>query len=303
MVDTVRAEYFGRWREIRPEGWTVIESRRTISGMDGTPIQKAGRMMTQEETGFRIGGTSEYASWFEVSLPRVLFGNNGIMIRTQEQLDDSIKKTREMAASVCEPALIGENPSCTRLDLVGQFLIEPRDMMVAHRETNHPRIRGRKSYYEGESLHFVGKERHCRIYDKMREMQGKPGHVTRVEWQLRGEAMRHDMKRDCVALKNLGIEECYDAYRRLCVEFQPKSLPAVSAVYDILAMGVREGVMIGGIPLFDCWARGKHPKTARRVRNEIAKRRVETFAVDWAKLLPVEMPLFKMVDATAPDPF
>jgi hypothetical protein len=104
--------------------------------------------------------------------------------------------------------LNGNEPRCTRLDLVGQFLVEPADMLAAHRETMHPRIRGRKSYYEGESLHFVRKERHLRIYDKVNEMQGKPGQVTRVEWQLRGEAMRHDMNRDFVAFKNLTIEDC-----------------------------------------------------------------------------------------------
>jgi hypothetical protein len=64
-------------------------------------------------------------------------------------------------------------------------------------------------------LHFVGKERHLRIYDKVKEMQKKPGHVTRVEWQLRGDAIHHDMNRDFIGLKNLTIEDCYAAYRRL----------------------------------------------------------------------------------------
>jgi hypothetical protein len=303
MIDTVRVEYFGKWRGNTPDGWTVIESRRTTPGLDSVPVMKCGRMMAHNETGFRTGGSLEYASWFEVSLPRLLFPNNGFMIRSQEQLDQATAKAMELAETVSEPLLNGTNPRCCRLDLVGQFLVEPKDMLTAHRETMHPRIRGRKSYYEGESLHFVGKERHCRIYDKVKEMQGKPGHVTRVEWQLRGDALRHDLNRDLVALRNLNAEECYGAYRRLCLEFQPKSLPVDSTIYDILAVGVREGTTIAGIPLIDYWAQGKHHKTVRRVKGEIAKRRVETFKVNWVELLPEEFSVLRMVDYHAPAPF
>jgi hypothetical protein len=303
MVDTVRVEYFGKWRAETPDGWSKRESRQTANGEDGKPIEKQGRMMVHQGTDFRIGGDTEYATWVEVSLPKLLFGNNGIMIRTQAQLDEAVRKAMALAAVVSEPMLQGINPRCTRLDLVAQFLIEPSDFMLAHRETNHPRIRGRKSHYEGESLHFVGKERHCRIYDKVKEMQGKPGHVTRVEWQLRGNALRHDMRRDFVAFCHLSIEDCYDAYRRLCMEFEPRSLPACSDLYDLLAAGIRDGATVGGVPLFDSWARGKHSKTVRRVRREIAKRRAEVFKIDWKKMLPDDFGAFSMVDYHAPAPF
>lgn len=303
MVDTVRADYCGRWRDNTPDGWTVIESRRTVTGIDGASLQKHGRMMTHAETGLRIGGDPEFAWWFEASLPRILLGNNGLMIRTQAQLDEAISKTIQQAEAVSEPILHGENPRCTRLDLVGQFLIEPADMIAAHKETNHPRIRGQKSHYEGESLHFVGKERHCRIYDKVKEAQGEPGHVTRVEWQLRGNALRHDLNRDLIAMRNLTIEDCYAAFRRLCAEFQPASLPVVSNLYDILSVAIREGTMLSGVPLFDYWARGKHHKTVRRVQRELAKRRQEIFAIDWNRLLPESFAHFPIVDYHAPNPF
>jgi hypothetical protein len=53
----------------------------------------------------------------------------------------------------------------------------------------------------------------------VKEMQGKPGHVTRVERQLRGDALRHDLNRDIMALRNLTIDDYYAAYRHLCMEF------------------------------------------------------------------------------------
>lgn len=303
MVDTVRVEFCGRWRGNTPAGWTEIESRRTMGADDGTPLQKCGRMMSHEETGLRLGGDLDFAFWFEASLPRVLLGCNGLMIATDEQLGEAITKTLQLVETVCEPMLNGNDPRCTRLDLVGQFLVEPRDMLAAHRETMHPRIRGRKSYYEGESLHLVGKERHLRIYDKLKEMQGKSGHVTRIEWQLRGGAMRHDMNREFIGLKNLTIEDCYAAYRRLCLELAPSSLPVDSTLYDILAVGGREGTKLQGLALFDFWARGKHSKTVCRVRREVAKRRANTFSIDWPKLLPEDFRAFRIVPYHDPNPF
>ena len=68
----------------------------------------------------------------------------------------------------------------------------------------------------------------------------------------------------------------------------PSSLPVDSTLYDILAVASREGTKLQGLPLFDYWARGKHPKTIRRVRREVVKRREQTFSIDWRKLLPEE---------------
>jgi len=101
----------------------------------------------------------------------------------------------------------------------------------------------------------------------------------------------------------LTIEDCYAAYRRLCLELVPSSLPVDSTLYDILAAAGQEGTKLQGLALFDFWARGKHPKTVRRVRREVAKRRTNTFAIDWLKLLPEEFREFPVVAYHAPNPF
>jgi hypothetical protein len=115
--------------------------------------------------------------------------------------------------------------------------------------------------------------------------------------------MRHDMDRDFIGLKNLTIEDCYAAYRRLCLELVPASLPVNSTLYDILAAAGREGTKLQGLALFDFWARGMHPKTVRRVRREVAKRREATFLIDWPKLLPEEFSDFPIVAYHEPNPF
>ena len=83
----------------------------------------------------------------------------------------------------------------------------------------------------------------------------------------------------------------------------PSSLPEDSTLYDMLAVGGREGTKLQGIGIFDFWARGKHPKTIRRVRGEVAKRRENTFSIDWHRLLPEEFSRFPMVAYHEPDPF
>ena len=54
--------------------------------------------------------------------------------------------------------------------------------------------------------------------------------------------MRHDTNLDFAGLKNLTIADCYAAYRRLCLELVPTSLPEDSTLYDILAVAGREGM-------------------------------------------------------------
>lgn len=138
-------------------------------------------------SGLRIGGSDLRAEWLEVSLPRLRHGDNGRMIKDQSELNRALAMLDERILDVCEPGFDRVWP-CSRLDVVGQFIINLRDVITAHRECSHPAIRKGKVYYEGESLAFRGKERLCRIYDKIKEVTGKPGTVTRVEWQLRGDS-------------------------------------------------------------------------------------------------------------------
>ena len=70
-----------------------------------------------------------------------------------------------------------------------------------------------------------------------------------------------------------------------------------------LAAAARKGTKLQGVAVFDFWARRKHPKTIRRVRREMAKRRIETFRIDWHRLLPEEFSDFAMVDYHEPEPF
>jgi len=83
----------------------------------------------------------------------------------------------------------------------------------------------------------------------------------------------------------------------------PSSLPEDSTLYDILAAAGREGTKLQGLALFDFWARGKHEKTIRRVRREVAKRREQMFSIDWQKLLSEEFSDFPIVAYYEPNPF
>jgi len=65
----------------------------------------------------------------------------------------------------------------------------------------------------------------------------------------------------------------------------------------------REDTQRQGVAIFDFWARGKHPKTVRRVRREVAKRRESTFSIDWHRPLPEEFSAFPMVAYHEPNPF
>lgn len=186
---------------------------------------------------------------------------------------------------------------CPRVDLVGQFDFSPADFILAHRAATHPAIRGRKIFYEGESLTFPGRERRCVIYDKIKKATGKPGLIARAEWQLHGAALRHDFGGQTMGLQTLRVEKCYKVYRRLCMGFAPARVPVVSGMASLLALAASENFCIQGIPFFDIWMRGKHPKTVQRVRREIQRQAFKTLNFDWQQLLPERFDDFPIINA------
>lgn len=296
MVDTIRAGFFGEWRPSAHDGWDVRVTRR-IKGDGEAAWEGVERLMVHRDSGMRVGGTEEFSLWLEVSLPRMIHGTNAMMIRDQGQLDEAIERLLAAAREVSVPLSAVMGAALSRVDLCAQFRFPPDLMILAHREAVHPCFRRRPDHYRGGSLRFVGSERVCKFYDKLHEMSRQPGDVVRVEWELRSRALARDFGREPVVLGGLRIDDCYQTFRRLCLAFEPAPPPAARpSVADMLTVGIRDGVELGGIPIFDFWARGRAPRTVRRMRLEVARRCPAVFSVDWRALLPERLQDFPMVD-------
>lgn len=143
----------------------------------------------------------------------------------------------------------------------------------------------------------MGCLRRCRIYDKSKEANGRPGSVTRVEWELRDPALRQEFGSNAVGISQLLIENCYQAYRRLCQDFAPIRIPAFSRRADFFALLEHEKIEVRGVPAFDLLTRGMHPKSVRRLRREVQGRKWAEIDLDWRQLLPERFEDFQMIDA------
>jgi hypothetical protein len=89
-------------------------------------------------TGFNAYGDAGYFKYFSASLPRLLHGDNGRLIKNQIELDAALTILRQMAAELGDPQICASH--FTRVDLVWQFQVDVETFIRAHRECRHPRI-------------------------------------------------------------------------------------------------------------------------------------------------------------------
>lgn len=193
----------------------------------------------------------------------------------------------EQASTLGRPEF--EHFHFTRVDLVYQFRGDPAKFVLAHRHARHPRIRGKVHNYSDRSLVFKGSEMRITIYDKLREITGKNGDVTRVEIRLGGRRLKEELGAGEL-VTSLNFNTCYQAYRRILMGFQPVSIPEASGIAQLLAVSERERWTSNGVSAFDIYASGLCERQIRRLRSAMANLRPEVHSFDWSTLLPAEGP-------------
>jgi hypothetical protein len=192
----------------------------------------SGCFIHHEATGLRGEGPAEYVIKFvEVSLPRLLYGRNSMLIWSQRELYKALSKMCALLNEVLESGWSLSH--VTRLDLVWQFFGDPGEWVRAHRLLRHPKVRTRPTaeyqvaskivqdkvgvaegwskvsgveYHGTSGLVFQGREFLIRIYDKQRDESRSPGRVVRVELQLRGQTLKELVDRCAGSSKYVGLD-------------------------------------------------------------------------------------------------
>jgi hypothetical protein len=238
-------------------------------------------------TGFFTKGKGDCAILHSASLPRLLFGHNGKLIKDQMELDLGFKNLRERSAEIGSPTT--ETLYFTRVDLVWQFQVDVDLFIQAHRNSRHSRIRFDPSLYERRSLIFKGSEVKIRMYDKIRKMFRRNGNILRVEVELHGRRLMEELGGN-ERVTSLDFNSCYQAFRRLMLGFEPPPVPKASGIATLLATGLREGWADGGVPFFEWYTREMSPRHISRLRRDVERLRPTFYDINWAKLLPVDGP-------------
>lgn len=278
-----------------PTGW---QHTRYSGSRSGSPASVESFDLDDPTTGYHAHGKLGEIRYHRASLPRLLHGSNGRLIKNQAELDSALALLAANAGQLGYCA----SPShhYTRVDLVWQFRGDPAQFVQAHRVCRHPRIRSNPIRYEERSIAFAGSEMRISIYDKVRERFGRDGNIVRVEVQLRGGRLEEELG-DGDRVTHLDFAACYQAYRRILLGFQPSTIPVVSSIGRLLALGEREGWQSGGVPCFDLYTAGLCKRQVHRIRKEIASLRPELFSLDWEQLLPADGPP-PVIEITDPTP-
>ena len=238
-------------------------------------------------TGYRAYGDTYCLKYHRASLPRLLHGDNGKLIKSQAELDAAMDLLLAKAGELGIPQIHGYQ--YTRVDLVLQFIGDPAAFVSAHLHARHPRIYSDPVRYETRSLALKGSELRITIYDKIYKTFKRNGNIVRVEIQLKGRVLM-EMLGQGQKVTSLNFDDCYQTYRRIMVGFVSNAIPKVGGGINLLAAAQRDGYRPNGISAFDFYTTGKCERQIRRIKKELASYRSVVHEIDWSQLLPADGP-------------
>jgi hypothetical protein len=292
--------------EVNTNGRSVIDPRR--------------HGFTHSPTALRIRTDSLFVQWIEVSMPRLLGGSNGTLIRTPADLREAVKNLLHLVRLIC-PRIEEHHLEVTRLDLTLNLQLDPRAILPLHRHARHPRIhRETEEYYNdgpphdrGSAPYLLNQLNTVRLngvftcisfYDKVSEQAAKrhqhpPGssRSTRVEIQLRGRQRIAKLfgldEKDPLTLDRVDFSQCYRRYREIMLEFDPVGdVPEFKAniphLLAVLELHPSTWSSLGGMEPLEWYrmANQVNDRQFRKMRRDVRDAKLSLVQFRWADHLP-----------------
>ena len=232
----------------------------------------------------RVSVKATRLAWVEVSLPKLLHGDNGHVLENQAQLDAALAKLREELNSIAVVPEIAAWQIC-RADIAWNFGLITAPLILAHATLRVPGIQhGATQFADGQGVSWRGAKSRfmVKLYDKARQMR-VPGSILRAEISLRGHQLTQHL--DTGKLQDFRV--IYRTFRTIMVSIPPIQTPTTAANWQDA---------LGAEPLeirqrFLARLAYKPKGTFRRYRRRVeaaAAKLPESFS--WAKILPAENP-------------
>lgn len=282
MIDTVKIA-------LEPTPW-ASSFDSTLKVSRGSKVSRTGegdeivtdyQMVQDEHTGLRIFGSHRGVENVEVSLPRLMYGGNGILLRESDCRPAYDQVLSQIMAISPQTALV----KVLRLDLVWQFQLDSLlEWIACFRDIKHPKIRTHSREFFGTGLEWHGDKLHVRGYDKWAEVHGgsNRGNVLRLECQLRGKMVPNVWN----AKTGFDFQACYGFYRRLILGFTPRSIARPSSTVEFLAWLHKSGILIDGERPLDVYLRSKCERQRRRITKAVLSAEVPRVVCDLNASLP-----------------
>lgn len=318
----VRALNNGVWSSgiapgwIPPKDWHVAKA--ALSGFGDSRFTFP---LLHKASGLRAWFNIEGIIKFEVSLPHALFGYNGRLLASPDELDAAWDAVEEILAGISCPVI--PRIDLRRLDLVWNFYFEdPGWVLALLKNARWPRVRKDSEFYweddvagmsTATGVRFAGTEMALIIYDKrcqMKRMHGienaGPSRCLRFEAQLKSRKVIRDVFRmptSWICVKGDGFCLMYQRLRELVLMLEvprpgvPKSKIGMD---ELLAMGeiyhdtvVRHG-LLNEIPWkvspCELYAAGQKPDTVARRRKAVQSVKFELANFSLKEHLPLGAP-------------
>jgi hypothetical protein len=298
VIDTVRFRQPRHMRESASRrNWNIVSVAREIISPDGwEDEQLQGVRGFHKKYGIRFFGSRDQIISVEASLPRILYGHNGKLLRSQADINAALRNLDRLLDAISHRP---EGSRCfTRVDLVWHVPGSCKEFILAHQNVRHPRVRKATCIYQNESITWRGAAFNLLLYDKLQKEQGQPGDFVRVEAQLRKHMLDEFFEQSGHALD---FGQCYRHLRRLVLQLEPAAMTRVSSIAELLAACIRNNCSENGVSLAESYLQARTMRRQRDLRREIASIRVESRSIDWSALLP-EAPPANPPEASPPRP-
>jgi len=265
MIDTVR---FWQPHELR-KNWK--KSHRGMIVLDRPAKFRA-----------HCTGYGEF-DWFEVSLPRLLFGTNRKLITSQRQITNALDKADQIIRQVAKPS--SHIRRFSRVDLVWHFYGSPAKFFFAHREADHPEIDKRMSAHRNKrrqtGITWAGERMRINMYDKTDRRRSFPLWIVRVEVQLHTAKLREKFQDNPVSA--LSFCKCYQIYRSVVIKFHPHPVPKIHSKDEALFLADQAGV-----PVMQHLNRTLSERSMQTMRKKRTNFILQSSRIDWRRLLPTK---------------
>ena len=311
MIDTVKAQFFGKFRrdvfKKASEQFDITYRAEKVCSPDEDyqANQRNNISISHRDSGLRFygnegGGTINC----EVALPKLLWGRNDKVITTQAEVDKAWKSVEvDMIPEFFEDIVPIDGWSyCnfTRVDACWHVQEKPRLVVDLHRHARHPMVRKATEVYGNHAVVFPGVERRLRIYDKGLEQGTKANETCRVELQLRGGGLKKEFGlSESEYLTKLDGPESYRILRDHVMKFQRRmkmyqqdafeawKYTKCDSYSELVARTLVEDTRwANGERVYDTWARGKSRMQINRMQRR-AHEYVQRFHIfSWADQLP-----------------
>ncbi len=287
MIDTIRLKVFGSpFKLAGVAGWQMESGSR-----DREEGAVQWTKMQHKPSDLRVYGTDGMAESIEVSLPKLLHGCNGRLLRPHE-VNMAYYAAIDLASDVVEQV----NPEkLTRLDLVHHFDGWAFDFIASLWGLKHRSIRNKQQQFFESSLTWPGKEMKINLYDKKAELCGTPGRVQRLEAQLHGKKLPDVWS----ASGGFRVEECYKEYRKICSGFAARKIPILGTIEELLHWLKENNVKVLGVDPVERYLSCKSRATQYRIKKALNDVHLQFFEANFC--LPAEFSDLLYIDCLPPD--